>query len=299
MQTVTHQVLPADAGRLDTLVARLTGFSRARVRGLLDHGGARLDGAPVSDAGLRLLGGELLQLRFDPERRYKEKPAERATRGFALVFLDEHLAVVDKAAGTLTVPTPRGEPHTLLDLLSNHLNKGRKGRRVSVVHRLDRDTSGLLVFGRTPQIAKDLIAQFAARKPEREYAAIVSGRVPLDRGRVESLLASDEALNQKSVAKNGELAITHYEVRQRYESGATLVAVNLETGRRNQIRVHFAELGHPVLGDERYRAEDARHARWPYPRLALHARVLGFRHPVTREPLRFESALPREFTGFR
>jgi 23S rRNA pseudouridine1911/1915/1917 synthase len=103
-------------------------------------------------------------------------------------------------------------------------------------------------------------------------------------------------LNQKSSSR-GELAITHYRVITRY-SDSTLVAVNLETGRRNQIRVHFAEMGHPILGDVRYEKDRAFHPNWPYKRLALHARMLGFSHPVTRRELRFETELPEEFKKF-
>ena len=120
-------------------------------------------------------------------------------------------------------------------------------------------------------------------------------------------MRTDRALNQKSVNQKsggrgqaedkGELAITHYKVQHRFQD-ATLVSVRLETGRRNQIRVHLAEHGHPVLGDQRYQPEQAAHTRWPYKRLALHARVLGFVHPVTGEKLRFEAALPPEFDKF-
>jgi 23S rRNA pseudouridine1911/1915/1917 synthase len=280
------------------LLARLTGFSRSRTRGLIDHGGAQVNGVPCVDAGARLRSGDRLQVRYDPERRYREKPPERATRGFTVVFADQHLAIVVKEAGLLTVPTPRGEPHTLIDRLSVHLAQGSASRRsVAVVHRLDRDTSGLLVFGRTPRIARELSAQFAQRKPEREYATIVAGLVRDERGELRSHLASDDSLTQRSVSAGGELAISHFEVRARF-ADATLLAVRLETGRRNQIRAQFAELGHPVLGDTRYRPELAAHRRWPYPRLALHARLLGFRHPVTGEALRFECPLPREFDGF-
>lgn len=226
---------------------------------------------------------------------------------FEVVYVDEHLVVVEKPAGLLTVPTPRGESNTLVHRLASHLAKGR-GRppRVSVVHRLDRDTSGLLVFGRTPNVADALIAQFAARKPEREYAALVKGRLTRDQGTITSHLATDKALNQRSVrnpgrrrskAELGELAVTHFKVDTRL-ADATWLIVRLETGRRNQIRAQFAEQGHPILGDRRYEAARARHPAWPYDRLALHARVLGFVHPVTQEALRFEARIPREFVEF-
>lgn len=302
MKHIAYVAVAADTGRLDVLVARLTGLSRARVRGLIDHGGVRVNDLAASDAGAGVNAGDRLTIAFDPDRRYKEKPVARATHGFSIVFEDEYLVIVNKEAGILTVPTPRGESNTLIDLISRHLSQGRHHgpkRLVSVIHRLDRDTSGLLVFGRTPKIADDISAQFAGRKPEREYAAIVAGNVALDQGTIRSHLASDKALNQRSIKEEerGELAITHYAVKARYK-GATLLAVHLETGRRNQIRVHCAEMGHPVLGDTRYSPELTQHAQWPHQRLALHARLLGFVHPVTHRPLRFECPLPQAFTVF-
>ncbi len=311
MKTIQYEVLGADEGRIDALVARLVGFSRARVRGLVDHGGVSLNGVDCCNPATPVHRADRVGVRFDPERRYREKPPERATHGFNVVFLDDQVVVVNKDAGLLTVPTAREERNTLVDRLSAHLAKGRSDkRRVSVVHRLDRETSGLLVFGRTPADARALIAEFAARKPERQYAALVAGRIEADGDEIRSHLATDRALNQKSVDQRsgrpggnggglgpGELAITHFEVEQRF-ADATLIKVWLETGRRNQIRVHMAERGHPVLGDQRYRPERAAHPAWPYERLALHARVLGFRHPADGKRLRFEAPLPGEFAEF-
>jgi len=302
LKNIAYVTETTDVGRLDLLVARLTELSRARVRGLIDHGGVRVNDLAASDGGIAVNAGDRLAITFDPERRYKEKPATRATHGFTIVFEDQHLVVVNKEAGILTVPTPKGETNTLIDLLSRHLSQGKpQGRKrlVSVVHRLDRDTSGLLVFGRTQGITDDIIAQFAGRKPEREYAAIVAGNVAEEKGTIRSHLATDKALNQRSVSDSGrgELAITHYEVRARYKT-ATLLAVHLETGRRNQIRVHCAELGHPILGDTRYSADAAQHPLWPHKRLALHARLLGFVHPATGRTLRFECPLPGAFAAF-
>jgi 23S rRNA pseudouridine1911/1915/1917 synthase len=141
--------------------------------------------------------------------------------------------------------------------------------------------------------------QFAASKPEREYIAIVAGHLEKPHSTFESLLATDKDLSRFSTEDKeiGQLAITHYRVIARLQN-TTLVQVRLETGRRNQIRVQFAETGHPVLGDTRYRPELAAHPHWPHKRLALHARLLGFEHPVTGQPLRFEAALPDEMERF-
>jgi len=167
------------------------------------------------------------------------------------------------------------------------------------VHRLDRDVSGLLVVALSLEIAEKLRDQFAERKPQRRYEALVAGSMELDSGTFRSFLATDEHLNRHSVptADQGELAITHYKVLQRFPD-ATQVSVTLETGRRNQIRVHFSEQGHPVLGETRYRRDEAKHAKWPWKRLALHACELGFRHPRTGRELNFNSRLPPEFNQF-
>ena len=297
LKKLSYSAIEADTGRIDSLIARLLGYSRARVRGLMDHDGVTLNGEECRDYGAQVLPRDQLILTYDPERKYREKPPERKPHGFRLVYCDEHLAIVNKDAGILTVPTDRREKNTLVDLLSNYLASGQsRAPKVSIVHRLDRDTSGLLVFGQRPAIADNLIKQFAARKPDREYYAIVAGKLDRDTGEIRSLLQTDKDLNQRS-ARTGELAITHYRVITRYRD-TTLVAVNLETGRRNQIRVHFAEMGHPILGDQRYEANRAQHPAWPYKRLALHARLLGFTHPMTRRALQFEAELPEEFKKF-
>ena len=164
------------------------------------------------------------------------------------------------------------------------------------MHRLDRDVSGVLVMAKSLAVAEKLRNQFAQRKPDRQYIAIVAGNMKNDSGTVRNYLATDANLNRYAVAdpSQGELAITHYTVRQRWQD-TTLVEVRLETGRRNQIRIHLADLGHPILGDPRYRRDLATHRAWPYRRIALHAESLGFVHPTTGLPLRFVAQWPQEF----
>jgi 23S rRNA pseudouridine1911/1915/1917 synthase len=207
---------------------------------------------------------------------------------------------VDKAAHVLTVPTDHGESNTLIDAVTRYLSHQRRQPRAVAVHRLDRGTSGLLVFGKSRQMADQLQDQFRQRKPEREYVALVAGIVSPPSGTFESRLSTNQGLQRYSSGdwdEESEHAITHYRT-ERVVNGATLVRVNLETGRRNQIRVHFAEAGHPVLGDPRYESAKANHKSWIASRLALHAAILGFVQPVTQKPLRFESPLPVEFVRF-
>lgn len=292
---------PELAGRVDRVVQRLCGCSRAQARGLVDHGCVAVDGQPAQLAAAPVVPGAEVVVRFDPATRYHPKPPVRGATGFRLVFEDAHLIVVDKAAALLTVPTQRGETNTLLDAVWQHVSRDkRRALKPAVVHRLDRGTSGLLVFGKSEGIAAALQEQLRLRKPQREYRALVAGRICDDQGTFQSRLATRANLDRYSLAEEeegGEEAVTRFRAAERLQ-GATLVHVRLETGRRHQIRVHFAEAGHPVLGDPRYRPEQARHAAWTTRRLALHAALLAFTHPATGAELRFESPLPEEFERF-
>jgi 23S rRNA pseudouridine1911/1915/1917 synthase len=285
--------------RIDRLVQQLCSLSRSQVVGLFDHGCVSRNGATVTQPGERLVAGDRVELQYDAKQRYHPTPKPRKDLGFAIVFEDKHLIVVDKPAELLTVPTRREETNTLQHKVDAYVRHVGKGRGAFAVHRLDRGVSGLLVFGKTQEIVRQLKDQFAASKPEREYVAIVAGRMKQRQGTFESLLATNKDLKRFSTDDEsiGQLAITHYRVVADL-GGATLVQVRLETGRRNQIRVHFAEAGHPVLGDPRYEPELAQNPRWPHQRLALHARLLGFEHPITGHSLRLESPLPVEMQQF-
>lgn len=287
-------------GRVDKAVQFLTQRSRADIRGMFDHDCVSLNGVPCPDAGTIVAVGDLVHVKYDPHTRYKEKLRPPLDRAYQLVYEDESLIVVDKAAHVLTVPTDHGESNTLIDAVTRYLSHQRRQPKAHAVHRLDRGTSGLLVFGKSRAIADQLQDQFRQRKPEREYVALVIGTVSPPAGTFESRLSTNQRLQRFSSGdwdEDSEHAITHYRT-ERTVNGATLVRVNLETGRRNQIRVHFSEAGHPVLGDPRYESAKAQHKLWIASRIALHAAILGFVHPVSKKPLRFESPLPVEFVRF-
>lgn len=298
MQQKTFSVQPDQIGRVDRFVAEILQKPRSWARGLISVGYVRVHGKPCEDPATSLNAGDQVDLRFDLTQNYREKAKPKPPRGFGVIHRDDHLILVNKDAGILTVPTEQQEKNSLVGLLDTYLQQGKsRNAKVHTVHRLDRDTSGLLVFGFTRTIANDLIAQFAAKKPKREYIAIVAGVVKVEKGTIETRLQSDGSLNQKS-AEEGELSITHFEVISKFKD-STLLRLNLETGRRNQIRVHMSEMGHPVLGDRRYSPERAKHRLWPYHRLALHARSLEFIHPVTKEVLSFVAEPPSEFSKFQ
>jgi 23S rRNA pseudouridine1911/1915/1917 synthase len=284
--------------RADLCVQRMTQRSRADVRGLFAQGCVRLNGETCLEPGARVAAGDELYVRHDTHRRYRDRPSERPSSAFRLVYEDRHILVVDKAAHVLTQPTDRRERNTLIEAVTRRLRRRNPRARPVLVHRLDRGTSGLLVVAVTNEAAAALRQQFRVRKAEREYIAIVAGIVSNDRGRFDTHLATTRSLQRYSVSagETGERAVTNYEVLERLR-GATVVRARLETGRRHQIRVQFAEAGHPVLGDERYGAESSQ-AGWKALRLALHAVRLGFDHPATLAPLSFESPWPEELLQF-
>ncbi len=282
--------------RMDRVVQSLTDMlPRAQVLGLFDHGCVLLNGATCAFPGQQASVGDQVEVRYDAKQIYHPRKQPRNNLGFEIVFEDRHLIVVNKPPELLTVPTIRGETNTLVAKVSEYVRHVSGGKQVFTAHRLDRGVSGLLVMGKSLEISQQIRDQFALHKPEREYTALVAGSVKKDKGTFNTLLATDKDLTRFSTDNEeiGQRAITHYEVVQRLK-GFTQVKVRLETGRRNQIRVHFAEAGHPVIGDPRYEPKLAAHRRWPYKRLALHARRLAFEHPITGHEMRFESPLPVE-----
>jgi tRNA pseudouridine32 synthase/23S rRNA pseudouridine746 synthase/23S rRNA pseudouridine1911/1915/1917 synthase len=210
-----------------------------------------------------------------------------------VLFEDEHLIVLNKPAGLLSVATAFQERGTVHDILKRRFYS----QRVYPVHRLDRETSGVMVFAYSELARDSLKKQFSDHSIEREYLAIVEGRVEEMRGTWKSTLVEDDLYHVKSVRSPtggkpplGKLAITHFEVVQALPSQRTYLKLRLETGRKNQIRVHCSESGHPILGDKKYGAKSD-----PIHRLALHAHLLGFVHPAKKKQVSFTSPLPEAF----
>lgn len=229
--------------------------------------------------------------------RTRWKPGDR----FLVRHKDAGVLVVEKKAGVLSQRTDSGKGEDMLYLLNQFL--GARGRSIGVlpVHRLDRAVSGLLVYARRPDVQDALIEQFADHSVERVYLAMVDGILEQDRGTFETRLYTDDrSLRVYSLddsdRREGRWAVTHWSVLERFAgANTTLVEVKLETGIRNQIRVQFAEEGHALLGDRKY---GERFEQGPE-RIFLHAAVLGFYHPLLRENLRFESALPPDLAGWK
>ena len=299
MTTLSTTIDDDTAGRVDRVVRQLSGSSHSQVRGMVDNGCVSINGAPCDATSTLVVAGNVVSIRFEPTQRYREKKKRWDDRTFTVLFEDKHLIVVDKSAGSLTVPTDHDEINTLVERVSIYLGHSRGKRQAWLVHRLDRDVSGLVGFGKQQQIAALLIEQFKQRKPRRTYTAIVAGVVLSDEGTFHSHLATAKNLDRYVTrpSPTSEVAITHYRVLRRM-SDTTLVEAILETGKRNQIRVQFADAGHPVLGDPRYKTEEAMHPRWVRKRIALHAKSLGFEHPVSGDAVLFESPLPAAIEKF-
>ena len=208
-------------------------------------------------------------------------------RGLGLVHEDDAILVVVKPAGLLTIATDRERERTAYRLLRDYL--AAKSERPFIVHRLDRETSGLLVFAKSEAVKRALQAQFEARSVERVYRALVDGQPPRENGTLESRLAEDRMLRVRSAAR-GRLAITHYRVLARRRDGRSVLELRLGTGRRHQIRVQLAESGWPIVGDVTHGGP-----RSGAGRLCLHATRLGFDHPATGTRVVFESAPPSDW----
>jgi 23S rRNA pseudouridine1911/1915/1917 synthase len=229
------------------------------------------------------------------------EPMRRGTRGrrssifsrVKILFEDQAVLVVDKPAGLLTIGTAREKERTLYALLFDHVKQRRPPGRIFVVHRLDREASGLLVFAKSPEAKVYLQSQFKYRTAGRIYKAVVAGRISVDTRTIQSYLAQNRAYRSYSTTdqKGGKQAVTHLRVVKR-SSHRTLVELELGSGRKHQIRVHLAEIGHPILGDKAYGS-----LHNPLDRLALHAERLAFRHPVTQARKEFESPCPSSFLG--
>ncbi len=295
--------IPAPARNLSSVLQSHLKINRIQAERLIHSGLVRVNNRIATQNHVLLDVNDLVLVDFVPEPvsvpAKSKKSSAAASVPFTILYDDEQLIVVNKSAGLLTVPTPYRETNTLLGLLNRYQDRKRSQARVHCVHRLDRGVSGVLVFAKSVEIAMQLRDQFAARKPERVYACIVAGRVEEESGTLESYLATDEDLNRFSTddPEKGQHAITHWK-REIIYPDASLLKVQLETGRRNQIRVHLADLGHPILGDPRYRSELAKHRKWPYTRIALHAESLGFKHPSSGQSLKFQTEWPQEFRSF-
>ena len=281
------------------LLSKLGGMTRTSVKQLLSQRRVTVNAGIQTRHDTPLKAGDvinILQGRGNAELRHPK---------LRVIYEDDALIVVEKKNGLLTVPVkPESKETTVFSILKEYVKKQSNRNTVHVVHRLDRETSGLLVFAKSPELQEYMRTYWRQLVTKRTYVALVEGKLEKKEGKITSWLTEDSRtalVSSSPVDNGGQLAITNYKVLKESTSQMeeadlkieySLVELNLETGRTNQIRVHMASMGHPVMGDRKYgNGNDSS----PIDRLCLHARVLEFIHPMTEKKVRFEAAMPKEF----
>lgn len=300
---------PDDAGtRLDRMLAtRFADLSRSRLKRLVEQGQVTLDGKPIGDPAFKVKAGQVFTVVLPPPESATIEPQPMDLN---IRFEDEHVLVLDKPAGVVVHPAPGNPDRTLVNALVAHCGESLVGiggvRRPGIVHRLDKDTSGLMVIAKTERAHRALAADFAARRVTRAYQAVVWGVPTPKTGEIVGAIGRNPRDRKTmAVVADGKAAITRYTVFKSFGTAAALIECRLGSGRTHQIRVHLLSKGNPVIGDPVYRGRHvtARLARLPpaarqavagLRRQALHAYLLGFRHPATGEYRQFKSALPSE-----
>ncbi|MDR2000609.1 MAG: 23S rRNA pseudouridine(1911/1915/1917) synthase RluD [Zoogloeaceae bacterium] len=284
--------------RLDAALARLfPEHSRSRLQVWLKEGQISVDGL-AADAKRKVLGGERVQLLAEASAAVGEHQAEAIALN--VIYEDTQLLVVDKPAGLVVHPGSGNRSGTMMNALLHHAPALAEMQRAGIVHRLDKDTSGLLVVAKTLVAQTDLVRQLQARTVKRHYLALAHGELT-SAGTVDAPIGRHPVQRTKmAIAKrggSGRDARTHYAPRERFHA-ATLIECRLETGRTHQIRVHMASIGHPLVGDPVYgKRKSADPVLDAFPRQALHAWRLALIHPATGAEMAWESALPEDFSS--
>ncbi|MBO4370911.1 MAG: RluA family pseudouridine synthase [Paludibacteraceae bacterium] len=279
----------ADTQLMTFLLSKLGGYSRSAVKSLLSHRQV-------------LLNDDLVITRHDHELHAGDRISIRSAKSMSkvvfehpmvkLLYEDEVVIVVEKSAGFLSVGTDREKERTVYHVLNQYMKAKGRNNRIYVVHRLDRDTSGLMLFAKTEDAQQKLQKNWDDMVIERTYIAIAEGEVVPPKGEIRSYLTEDKQMRMHAseTDNGGQLAITRYEV-LRSNKGYSLLQLNLETGRKNQIRVQLQSIGHPVSGDKKYGGQAS-----PAKRLCLHAATLKFKHPVSGKPMSFTLPAPASFS---
>lgn len=306
---ITAQVDGSYAGaRLDKALAGLVpALSRDRLKALILEGHvSKASGMPVSNPSLKVAEGQSYQLSIPPATPAEAQPQDIPLN---IAYEDQHLIVVDKPAGLVVHPAAGNLDGTLVNALLHHCAKGGKTSlsgiggvsRPGIVHRIDKDTSGLLVVAKDDAAHEGLAKQFKDHSIHRRYLAIVRGLPAPPAGTVDTWIGRSERDRKKMAVQHegrGKHAVTHYRVVEPLRSDAALVECRLETGRTHQVRVHMAHIGHTLLGDPVYSGRSTRFKKMmneiSFARQALHAASLAFIHPITGIKLDFESALPAD-----
>ena len=295
------------AGRLDKALAAATGLSRERVKSLIQGGAVTVGGETAANPSAKVAAGTPFTLSLPkavaPEAQPQDIPLD-------VVFEDEHLLIVDKPAGMVVHPAAGNPDGTLVNALLHHCRGQLSGingvARPGIVHRIDKDTSGLLVVAKTDTAHEGLAAQFAAHSIHRRYLAVCAGHPRPAEGTIEGRIGRSDRDRKKMAllpkdSSRGKHAVTHYKTIERLQECA-LIECRLETGRTHQVRVHCQSIGHPLIGDQTYGPGNGHGPKGLRPilkrigfaRQALHAATLGFEHPVTARWVEFTADIPAD-----
>jgi len=296
------QVDPGESKkRLDHYLAqKCLPFSRSRIQKIIDEGLITVNGGEET-ASYKVRGGDLITVRIPPPAPSEETPEEMP---LDILFEDDFLIVLNKPPQLVVHPAPGHRSGTLLNGLLGHLEKTRDPEetleyppRAGLVHRLDQDTSGLMVVGKTSEVLDHLMGQFKDRNVSKSYIALVIGIPPSKRGTIDAPIGRSSGDRKKfAVTASGKPSLTRYRVMTTYTEGYALLDITLLTGRTHQIRVHFHHLGYPLAGDPVYRKRGGRE-EGRFPRIMLHAARLGFTHPVTGQEMTFSAPIPEDMQG--
>ena len=269
---------------LEFLLETFKGQSRNSVKSLLGSHRVTVDGAPVTQFNFKLVPGDTIIISSSPIRK-------KTRSNLPIIYEDEEIIVINKPSGLLSIASDKEKGSTAYRMLSDYVQQKDKHNRIFVVHRLDEDTSGVLMVAKNPTIQKALQDNWNDIVSKRGYYAIVEGKMPKQSGTITSYLKKNaQNMMYSSKDKNGQLSITHYRVIKENEM-YSLLDVNIDTGRKNQIRVHLGDLGHHVIGDDKYGNPSN-----PIKRLGLHAYCLELTHPINGKKMKFNAPIPEEFS---
>jgi RluA family pseudouridine synthase len=280
-------VLPIEGKILDAVRTLVPGASNRTLRQMFEYGRVRLNGQIEKIPSRRVAAGDVLEISAHGSARSD-------LHGLKIVYEDRDLLLVEKPSGLLTVATEHEHEKTAYAFLREYLKQQDTRQKLFIVHRLDKFASGVLVFAKSELVQSSLQNLFSRHDVERKYWAIVEGRVEKESGTLCSRLAENRARRMHSIEDDskGKQAVTHFRVLRRFPQ-LTALEMTLETGRKNQIRVHLSEMGHPIVGDRAYGSKID-----PMGRLGLHAFLLGFKHPTLGTRIQHQTEIPPEFARY-
>jgi pseudouridine synthase, RluA family len=282
----THLKVAEPIELMTFLLAKMGGMSRNSVKSLLAHRQVMVNDKVTTQFNLPLQPGGIVTVNSGRGNIELSHPKLR------IIFEDAYLIVVEKKEGLLTVSTGNPDETTAFSILKNHVKKSSPQNRIYVVHRLDRETSGVIMFAKNKDVQLTLQENWHRIVTRRIYVALVEGKMEKEQDTIVTWLSENEKslkIHSSNTDNGGQQAITHYRC-VKSNDNYSLLEIELETGRKNQIRVHMQGIGHPIVGDKKYGAGVS-----PINRLGLHARLLAFYHPVTTEVISFETQVPRNF----